>query len=62
MEKIKIRSRFTGWHNIDKLSALSWAKWAMKNIITGDVNDRLQTINDKLMGVQFSLSDLGAKK
>lgn len=59
INKIEIRSKFSGWKNISREEALEYAKWKIKAITMGENDEeRLAMINKQLRGVQFVIGQL----
>jgi len=57
--KIMIKSKFSGWHEIGKEKALAYARWKIRAITTckNDL-ERLAIINKNLKGIQFELKEV----
>jgi hypothetical protein len=58
MSQVYIKSNFTGWRLSDYNTALIWAKTMILMMTMGDDNYRLDLINNRLKGVQFTLQQL----
>jgi len=56
---IMIKTTFSDWKSIGYKEALDYAKWKLLAITTFDTDEqRLEIINAKFKGIQFSLKEL----
>jgi hypothetical protein len=57
-QAIKIRSIFSGWHEVSMETAKDYALWKFHNMTTMNEEGRANHVNKSITGVQFSLEEL----
>ena len=57
-KQILFKTLFHGWKKLNEKEALDLAKFKMSRIKTGNEETRLELINNRFKGIQFTLESL----